>query len=467
MPLVSFEPDSQLDLSEDVQQEGLTVEEPAQREMRFQILRPHAEGGIGMISVAVDREFNREVAFKEIKRQFRAQKGARKRFLLEAEVTARLEHPGIVPVYGLGHFQDGRPFYAMRLIRGETLKESIQDFHRKRASTSNRRRRSRRAYGNDVQFRELISRFIDVCFAIEYAHSRGVLHRDLKPGNIMLGQYGETLVVDWGLAKVTGFNDDTSEGESDTVKRPEGSSDAGSESLMLLVPATGECLTETNSGSAIGTPDFMSPEQAEGRLNELDTTTDIYSLGATLYQLITGLTPVTAESGESRPVRLRRSEVLERVRTGRFPRPRQVNPDVSPGLEAVCLKAMSLNPEDRYQSAQELLQELRAWMANEPVRAWREPLTVRTRRWVRGHQLAVGIAVTALLILAAVSPVMTIQKSQYAARQAENAQREGELRKQAEEERLAAVEARDAQTELVTAANRSAEEARRNLRIAE
>ena len=102
--------ESQLDQSGDFQQEGLTLEEPAQREMRFQILRPHAEGGIGVVSVALDREFHREVAFKEIKRQFRTQKGARKRFLLEAEVTARLEHPGIVPVYGLGHFPDGRRF---------------------------------------------------------------------------------------------------------------------------------------------------------------------------------------------------------------------------------------------------------------------------------------------------------------------------------------------------------------------
>ncbi|MCP4175710.1 MAG: serine/threonine protein kinase, partial [Fuerstiella sp.] len=189
---------------------GLTLTmppHPDQSELRFQIVRPHAEGGLGRVSIAVDREFNREVAFKEIKSQHRSSQDAQQRFLLEAQVTGGLEHPGIVPVYGLGHFQDGRPFYAMRFIRGDSLKEAINTFHQPRTEGTSTERRQ--AYAHDVQFRELISRFIDVCFAMEYAHSRGVLHRDLKPGNIMLGKYGETLVVDWGLARTTTDTDDT------------------------------------------------------------------------------------------------------------------------------------------------------------------------------------------------------------------------------------------------------------------
>ena len=162
---------------------------------RFLVLRPHAKGGLGQVFVARDTELNRDVALKEIQDQFAFEPRFRSRFEFEAEVTGGLEHPGIVPVYGLGHLPDGRPFYAMRFIKGNNLKEAIARFHE-----------AERQPGRDpglstLELRELLGRFIDVCDAIAYAHSRGVLHRDLKPGNIMLGKYGETLVVDWGLAK--------------------------------------------------------------------------------------------------------------------------------------------------------------------------------------------------------------------------------------------------------------------------
>src|SRR5262249_18465961 len=153
-----------------------------------------------------------------------------------------LEHPGIVPVYGLGSYQDGRPFYAMRFIRGHSLKRAIEDFH-------NNGRETRDAH---LELRKLLGRFVDVCNAIGYAHSRGVLHRDLKPGNVMLGKYGETLVVDWGLAKAMGRRDPSATGNEGTLRPASGSGEAG-----------------TQAGAAIGTPSFMSPEQAAGRLSEL------------------------------------------------------------------------------------------------------------------------------------------------------------------------------------------------------
>ena len=197
---------------------------------RFRILRPHARGGIGEVFLAFDQELNREVALKEIQSRHLDDESFRERFLREAEVTGALEHPGIVPVYSLGHHGDGRPFYAMRFIRGDSLKEAIERFHATpdatpinagtstattlvdpAASTASdrsipihRSRAAMRELFSSVEFRKLLGRFIDVCQAIEYAHSRGVLHRDLKPGNIMLGKYGETLVVDWGLARASG-----------------------------------------------------------------------------------------------------------------------------------------------------------------------------------------------------------------------------------------------------------------------
>src|SRR5262249_46346697 len=156
---------------------------------RYRALRPLGKGGLGEVFVALDEELNREVALKEIQAQHRGSDDNLARFLLEAEVTGRLEHPGVVPVYGLGRYPDGRPFYAMRLIKGDTLKEAIERFHKADVAGRDPGERS-------LALRELLRRFIDVCNAVAYAHSKGVLHRDLKPANVMLGPFGETLVID-------------------------------------------------------------------------------------------------------------------------------------------------------------------------------------------------------------------------------------------------------------------------------
>ena len=146
---------------------------------RFRVLRPHARGGLGAVYVALDAELNREVALKQILDRHADDPISRQRFLLEAEVTGGLEHPGIVPVYGLGRYADGRPFYAMRFIRGDTLKEAIERYHADAAAGT--------AGRHSLELHKLLRRFVDVCNAIEYAHSRGVLHRDIKPGNIVVG----------------------------------------------------------------------------------------------------------------------------------------------------------------------------------------------------------------------------------------------------------------------------------------
>jgi tetratricopeptide (TPR) repeat protein len=218
-----------------------TVGRPTSSGLRFRVLRPHARGGLGEVFVAHDEELHREVALKEIQEKHADQPDSRARFLLEAEITGGLEHPGIVPVYGLGSYADGRPFYAMRFVRGDSLKDAIEHFHR---ADGPEREPGERA----LALRGLLRRFIDVCNAIAYAHARGVLHRDLKPGNAMLGRYGETLVVDWGLAKAVG--------------RKEG--DPGSEEGTLRPTAASDS-APTQLGSALGTPAYMSPEQAAGR----------------------------------------------------------------------------------------------------------------------------------------------------------------------------------------------------------
>jgi serine/threonine-protein kinase len=189
-----------------------------------------------------------------------------------------------------------------------------------------------------------------------YAHSRGVLHRDLKPGNIMLGKYGETLVVDWGLAKAL----DQSEPES-VNERPE----------QPLKPTSGSALEGTLAGAAIGTPAYMSPEQAEGRVDLLGPRSDVYCLGATFYHLLTGHAPCYVEQA---------ADALQKVASGEIPCPRSINPRLAPALEAICLEAMAVKPGDRYESVKALKSDLERWLADEPVAAYREAWPARLGR---------------------------------------------------------------------------------------
>jgi eukaryotic-like serine/threonine-protein kinase len=393
---------------------------------RFRVLRPHAKGGLGAVFVALDTELHREVALKQMLDHHADDSTSRQRFLVEAEITGGLEHPGIVPVYGLGTYADGRPYYAMRFIKGDSLKEAIERFHADIVLQAVPGRRS-------LELRRLLGRFVDVCNAIEYAHSRGVLHRDLKPGNIIVGKHGETLVVDWGLAKATGR------------------SEAGA-GERTLVPSSARASAETLPGSALGTPAYMSPEQAAGDLELLGPRSDVYGLGATLYCLLTGRPPYDGDDV---------GELLRRVQRGDFARPRQLDPSIDPPLEAVCSKAMATKPEDRYGRCRQLADDIERWLADEPVSAWREPLARRARRWAKRNRTMMSAAVVALVLgvlgLGAVTGVQARanQKLFQAKRATDTALAETSAAKQATDTALA--ETRKAQAETKAALAQSEE----------
>jgi serine/threonine-protein kinase len=318
---------------------------------RFRVLHPHARGALGEVFVAHDQELNREVALKEIQAPYAHHPDSRARFVLEAEITGGLEHPGIVPVYSLSFHPDGRPFYAMRFIKGESLHQAIDRFHE--ADTP-----QRDATERTLEMRQLLTRFVTVCHAIDYAHSRGVIHRDLKPSNIMLGPYGESLVVDWGLAKA--FDQPMT---TDSIELPIHPTAAGSTQATML-------------GQAVGTPAFMPPEQAAGRVDQMGPRSDIYSLGATLYNLVTGELPFSGNA----------SDVLRQVKTSSPSPPRKRNRHVPAPLDAIVMKAMAFKPDDRYQSVHELAQEVERYLADEKVLAHKESIVERSLRWMRHHR---------------------------------------------------------------------------------
>lgn len=281
----------------------------------------HASGGMGNVWLARDVAIGRDVAVKELRADGSGGPGT-PRFVREARITGQLEHPGIVPVYELGRDPtSGQPYYVMRYIRGRTLSEVAEAFHR-----------DRRPDGYEpMDLVRLLTVFVSICNTIAYAHSHGVVHRDLKGENVLVGEFGEVIVLDWGLAKRTDGSDEDELTTSRALQQ-----DAG----------------RTMVGQVIGTPAYMAPEQASGRPDLVGPCTDIFGLGAILYEILTGTAPFAGNGV---------TEVLARAKRAEFVPPRDIWPEVPAGLEAACARAMSRLPGDRYASAIELGQEIQGW----------------------------------------------------------------------------------------------------------
>jgi WD40 repeat protein/serine/threonine protein kinase len=330
--------------------------------------REIGRGGIGRVLIAYDGHLGREIAVKELlPHLLKSEPDSRStdskaivgRFLREARVTAQLEHPNIVPVYELGKRKDGTLYYTMKLVRGRTLSDALKSTH-------------------DLSDRlKLLNHFVGLCQAIAYAHSRGVVHRDIKPQNVMVGEFGETLVLDWGLAKIRGKKD------------------IRGQDLLREVQQLreGEAVS-TVPGSAFGTPAYMSPEQAEGQLELIDERSDVWGLGVVLYEILTGRLPFQGPNALA---------VVVRVMKEQPARVLSVYPEAPVELAAVADRALRRDRSERYQTAKELADEIVSFQSGGRVEAHQYTPLQLLKRFIESQKQKLAIAAVAFACLVAVA----------------------------------------------------------------
>ena len=280
----------------------------------FRLLDEVGRGGMGVVYRARDLSLNRDVAVKLLRPDCPPDGTSARRFLAEARITAQLQHPGIPAVYHVGTLPDGRPFLAMKLIRGQTLADLLKT-------------------GPDRG--RLVAAFEDVCQAVGYAHAHGVLHRDLKPANVMVGAFGEVQVMDWGLAKV--LRGEGQGGEDTEPTRDGGGLSPDSPAPHASLPLSADA---TRVGSVMGTPAYMAPEQATGAVDRLDARTDVFGLGAVLCVLLTGQPPFVGEDVGSTHQLAARADLADAFA-------RLAGCGADPDLVALCKRCLNVDPGGR------------------------------------------------------------------------------------------------------------------------
>ncbi len=343
-------------------------------EQKYELFHELGRGGMGKVVLVRDLDIRRDVAMKLLHEGSNAEPEDIARFVQEAQITGQLEHPNIIPVHELGCGKEGQIYFTMKRVKGCSLAEILFKIKHNDEATI-----------REFPLRKLLHTFMKVCDAVAYAHHKGVIHRDLKPENIMVGRFGEVLVMDWGLAKILKQEQttklDIAQSDKRTISR-----------VSTSTLDTGTSLTM--KGTVAGTPNYMSPEQAAGNL-PLDYRTDIYALGSTLYEILTLSPPYRGEHSVI---------VLRQVLDAPPPTPRQKAPRrrIPKELEAITLKAMARKPEDRYNSAEELAEDIRLFLEQRPIAVFRETILTSSVKWVKRNP-TLAVALFSLIVISLIS----------------------------------------------------------------
>lgn len=350
-------------------------------------------GSFGIVYKSEDSEFKRKVALKCLKPAHLYHSLTPTSFLLEAEINGKLDHPGVLPMYGLGYTDDGVPFYVMKMLESPDLGKVIKEYH------SDAVQKSDDSSDRILKFRKLIEHLKSVCLTMHYAHINGVLHCDLKPQNIMTGEHGETYVVDWGSALLIDPDENVAEKSSDQKERKH--------PLGEIHESRRSAFHESQGGLRNfigGSLAYMAPEHREAHesrnVKMMTPGCDVFSLGVVFYQILTGKLPCRPMDNEDRVIQ------DQRMKTADYIPPRQLRPDISKVLNSICMKALSPDAKNRYASALEFATDLERWQAGEPVSAYQENLRERTVRWARRHRTTVSVIASSLGMITIFSLVL-------------------------------------------------------------